>query len=243
VKAARGILLLLDFDGTLSPIVEDPGDAVLPAAVRKWLRSIARRKNIRLGIVTGRSLDDMMKRAGLRNLIIAANHGMEIYRDGRALLRKGKGYRKPIAQLAGRLSKALGGIPGVGVEDKGLSVVVHFRKVPPRMRGEVKKIARSTARPWLKRHNLQLTGGKMILEVRPALIWNKGRAVLWIWRHLAPSWVPIYVGDDTTDEDAFAALRPYGLTIRIGRKRETHAEYYVPSIKTIINSRLLAGID
>jgi len=79
----------------------------------------------------------------------------------------------------------------------------------------------------------------MLIEVRPALHWNKGNAVLWIWRRLAPKYVPFYIGDDVTDEDAFSALRPYGITVRIGRKTGSHAQYYIPSLRTLTESYFL----
>jgi len=131
-------------------------------------------------------------------------------------------------------------ISGVVIESKDMSVAVHFRRVEKGLRNKVKKIARETSTSSLKKHRLQLTSGKMILEIRPALHWNKGKAALWIWKRLAPRCVPVYIGDDITDEDAFAALRPYGVTIRISKKMDSHAEYYVPSIKTILASQLFS---
>lgn len=234
MKENSKILLLFDFDGTISPIVADPRDAILPNDVKRWLNDLIGKKNIILGIVTGRALIDITKKMNLANIIYAANHGMEIYWKGRLLLQKGGCYKKPLSQLAIKLEPLLRTIPGVVIESKGLSFAVHFRKVRNGLRKRVKKIVRETSAPWLKKQRLQLTSGKMILEVRPALHWNKGKAALWIWKTLAPKYVPFYIGDDITDEDAFAALRPYGVTIRIGKKKDSHAEFCVPSIKTIM---------
>ena len=103
----------------------------------------------------------------------------------------------------------------------------------------VKDIVRTKVGPLLEKYGLQLTRGKMLMEVRPALHWNKGKAVLWIWRRLAPKYVPFYIGDDVTDEDAFSALRPYGITVRIGRKTASHAQYYIPSLRILAESYLL----
>lgn len=235
MKVTRKILLLLDFDGTLSPIVKDPKDAVLPENVKLWLSAIARDKNFRLGIVTGRSLSDIKRRVGIRNLIYAANHGMEIFYNGKNLLCKGRSFRKPLQLLVQQLGEKLSPISGVIVENKGLSVAVHFRKVGRNQRAVVRNLVREVAAPYIKKNQLQLTVGKMILEVRPAKIWNKGDAVLWIWKKLAPKFIPIYLGDDVTDEDAFLAIKPYGVGVRIGRKKSSHAQYQINSIQEFIN--------
>lgn len=234
MKRALKIILFLDFDGTLSPIAKDPKDAVLHPDIKLWLRKLSHEKNIKISIVTGRALLDIKKRVGLKNIIYAANHGAEIYYNGKYLLKKGNIYRKPIQLLAGELADAMSDIPGVFVEDKGLSVAIHFRKVSFRLRSSVKKIVKKVSKTHLKRHDLQLTTGKMILEIRPAKLWNKGKAVLWIWQKLAPKHMPIYIGDDVTDEDAFLALKKHGLGIRVGKKKRSHARYCIGSMRDLI---------
>jgi trehalose-phosphatase len=232
----KGIILFLDFDGTLSPIVDNPLNATIPDDISAWLRRLSLKRKIKIGIITGRSMQDVRKRVGLKNIIYAANHGMEVYYKGRFILRKGRVYRRPLALIAESLIKELSGIPGIYLENKGLSVAVHLRRVKRNYHRKVKNLVKIIVEPWLKKYVLQLTSGKMLMEVRPVLHWNKGKAVLWIWRRLAPGYVPFYVGDDTTDEDAFSALKPYGITVRIGRKAGSHAEYYIPSISRLADS-------
>lgn len=224
----------MDFDGTLSPIARDPKDAALPSDVKSWLRNLSQKKRVKIVIVTGRALTDIRQKVGLKNIIYAANHGMEIYCNGRYLLRKGGVYKKPLQALADELDDSLSGIHGAIVENKKLSVAVHFRNASARSRVTVKKIAKKLSESYLEKYGLQLTTGKMIIEIRPAKFWNKGKAVFWIWQRLAPKHTPIYIGDDVTDEDAFQALRPYGPTIRIGKNRNSHAEYFLKSIKDVI---------
>lgn len=229
----RGIFLFLDFDGTLSPIVDNPVNAAIPDDISLWLKRLLQNKKIKIGIITGRSMEDVRKRVGLKGVIYAANHGMEVYYNGRFILKKGRAYKRPLSLIAERLMKELSVIPDIYVENKGLSVAVHFRRVRKDYHRKIKDMVRATIGPWLKKYGLQITRGKMLMEVRPSLHWNKGKAVLWIWRRIAPGYVPFYIGDDVTDEDAFSALRPYGVTIRIGKKAASRAQYYIPSIRTL----------
>lgn len=220
------ILLLLDFDGTLSPIVSNPNKATLPARTKQWLKSLLKEKHIKTAIVTGRALPDIQRRVGLKGLIYAANHGLEICNDGQTLLSKGKKFLRPIAAIEARVRRELSTVPGIIIEMKGTSLSIHYRMVKSTaLQKHVITQTKRLLRGQLRKNGLQLTAGKKVLEVRPQLFWNKGKAALWIWRHLAPNALPIYVGDDTTDEDAFSALRPYGITILIGRPRKTAARY------------------
>lgn len=234
LNGGRKIFLFLDFDGTISPITREPKDAILPSDIKIWLRKLSGKKNVKIGIVTGRALSDIRRKVGLKNIVYAANHGMEIFHNGKYLLRKGLVYRKPLRALAGELRAALSDVPGAIVENKQLSVAVHFRKVNTKFHPALKRGVRKLSKAYMKKYNLQLTRGKMILEIRPAKLWNKGKAVMWMWQKLAPKHLPIYIGDDITDEDAFKALYPYdSITVRIGMKKNSHAKFIIKSVKNI----------
>ncbi|MEK7313922.1 MAG: trehalose-phosphatase [Deltaproteobacteria bacterium] len=234
-------MLMFDFDGTLSPIVRNPEEAFIPDKVRNWFERLSKNKECIIAIVTGRSLKDIRKRAGLNNVIYASNHGMEVYYRGRFLLRKGDACKRPLKSLEKELIEKLSGIPNVHIENKGLSLAVHLRRVGKRYHKKAAKIVKTAVTPWLKPHKFRLTGGKMLLEVRP-LSWDKGKAVLWMWKRFAPKGLPVYIGDDVTDEDAFFALRPYGITIRIGKKKKSYAEYRGLSINKIMDSGILGAM-
>lgn len=241
MRPLRKVILFLDFDGTLSPIVKDPEGAVLPQAIRKWLKTLSRRDGVKIAVVTGRTLADIRKKIGIKDIIYAANHGMEISHGGHLVFSGGKRFRGPLSRLAQKLLIALSEVPKVFVEDKRLSVAVHYRRVKKSLHGRVGSIVAHISNTWMKKYGFTLTRGKRVLEVRPAVQWNKGKAVLWIWRRYAPHHLPVYVGDDTTDEDAFRALRPYGVTIRIGKKRGSHAQYSIATMSRLIqtiNSRI-----
>src|SRR3989304_667360 len=115
IKFGVKIALFFDFDGTLSPIVENPEEAVIPDKVKGWLKRLSEDKNNKIAIVKGRALKDIKKRGGLKDVIYASNHGMEVYYRGRFLLRKGAMYRKPLKGLEVELTKKLSGIPCIHI--------------------------------------------------------------------------------------------------------------------------------
>lgn len=238
MKKNSKILLLLDFDGTLAPIVDNPHKAALPPRTKSWLKTLLNRKNIKVGIVTGRALADVQKRVGLKGVIYAANHGMEIHAGGRLLLNKGKKFCRSIAKLEKELFRTLKNVPGVIIEMKGASLSVHYRKVRSASKQRwVIAQTQQVLRGRLRKNGLHLATGKMVLEVRPRGHWNKGKASLWILRHLAAGYLPVYFGDDMTDEDAFSALRTRGVTILTGKPRKTAAKYRLRSFSPHAASR------
>ena len=232
----KDIFLFLDFDGTLSRIVSHPQDAIIKPEAKKWLKALLKKRHIKIAIVTGRSLSDICHRLKLGGLYYIANHGMEIFYKRRFLLKRGRQFEKPLNSFGDEAISTLAHIPGIFIEEKGLSVAVHFRRVERKYHRIVKNIVHEIASPFVKKHNLQLTKGKMLLELRPAHFWDKGEAVKWLLKRTAPRHFPIYIGDDITDEDAFRVLKTHGVTIRVGRKTGSHAQYYISSIKNIIES-------
>jgi trehalose-phosphatase len=121
---------------------------------------------------------------------------------------------------------ALASVPGVLVQDKRFAVAVHYRQVAA---DRIAEIEAAVERTLSSCPDLRKTGGKKVLELRPAVEWDKGQAVLWLLRALdleTEEVVPVYLGDDTTDEDAFRALHDRGVTALVARTpRPTAAGY------------------
>lgn len=226
--AAPALLLCSDFEGTLTPILEEPETVKLPLPIRQVLQQLGQRDNVSVALISGRSLEDLRQRVGVPSWIYVGNHGLEI--SGPELLfvePAAVACRDTLRELANSLNSRLQLIAGALVEDKGLTVSVHFRQVAPEEREEVRRQVHaalsSTSHPFV------LTTGSMVYEIRPRVYWNKGDALHWLLENLGvPQALPIYLGDDATDEDVFVALAE-GITIKVGSAGETAARYRVDS--------------
>jgi trehalose 6-phosphate phosphatase len=215
VRLASRVALYLDFDGTLAPTVTRHEDARLPEPVRATLARLALDTRFVVAIMSGRMIADLRHRVGIPGLVYAGNHGLEIEGFGLSFRSvDAAACEARLASIAMRLSEALRFIPGVEVENKGLTASVHFRRVDPSRHGHVAALVTSAIPE--DDPELVLRDAKMVIEIRPRVQWNKGEGVLWIRRELGlESALEVYIGDDTTDEDAFERL-PEGFTIRIG---------------------------
>jgi trehalose 6-phosphate phosphatase len=224
--------LFLDYDGTLSPIAPRPDLAVLPEETREVLRRLAGRFPV--VIVSGRGREDVAALVALSGLAYAGSHGHDIAgpppSEGSEPLRLevGEGIPEKIDRAAERLRRDLGGIEGVFVEPKRFAISIHFRLADESRLPEIERAvdAAAAAEPGLRKAH-----GKKLFELRPDLDWDKGKALLWLLEALGldhPGTLPLYIGDDLTDEDAFRALQGRGIGILVtAEPRETAAEYQV----------------
>ena len=216
------ILLLFDYDGTLTPIVARPEDALLPDNVRLRLASLASHPRFIVGIVSGRSLSDLQDRVGVPGLIYAGNHGMEICGTGVQFTHPEAISARPILQqVCSSLTQACERIPGALVEDKELTLTVHYRSVNSGLVGEVESAVTSLTSQLVADGKLRLTGGKMVIEVRPDIPWDKGKAIEKIRELYDNRPFAVYMGDDRTDEDGFAVVQAMGgIAVFVGESRQ-----------------------
>jgi trehalose 6-phosphate phosphatase len=230
-------LIFLDYDGTLSAIVKKPHLALLSKSRRDFLKRLNRNPNIMLVIVSGRMLKDLKKRVGLAGIYYAGNHGFEINGPKTKFVHPKARIAKPVLKIIkGKLKAALKGIKGVILEDKILTLSLHYRLVKESDLKRVKKAFRKIIGPFVHKNKIRLTYGKKVFEIRPNIKWDKGKAVLWFLKKFAQKTqnsLPIYIGDDTTDEDAFKALRKKGITIRVGKNQGSHAQYFIKDVNQV----------
>ena len=216
--ANRRLLLLCDFDGTLSEFDPDPAAVWLSDTRRRVLLDIERAVPATIGIVSGRRLEDVRRRTALApTAYYAGLHGLEIEGNGEAYLHPAiAGTHDLLRGIAIGLSAEMRSLEGVFVEDKGLSIVVHFRSASPDDAVRAAVAFEQYVRPEVDGGRLRVLPGSSIFELLPNIDWNKGDAVTWIRGRVeaqfGPAW-PVYIGDDITDEDAFRAVRGDGLAI------------------------------
>jgi trehalose 6-phosphate phosphatase len=225
-RAAPHVLLFCDFDGALAPVYDHPAAATLSAEVRPLLADLAAGRRVTVTVVSGRSAADLRTRAHVPGLIVAGNHGLEIAGPGWEFVDPAVAASAPnVTNLSAALVRATENIPGVFVEDKKLSVSIHFRHVPPdqheAVRSAVHNVLGGASHPFV------LTSGRMVYDIRPRVYWHKGEMVKWVAAKVGqPDALVVFVGGDPTDEDAFTAL-PDGITIRVGPAAETAATYHL----------------
>lgn len=227
LRLAERIFLFLDYDGTLTPIVSQPEEAYLSGEMKGLLVNLKRNPRVLTAIVSGRSLRDVRNRVGLQGISYVGNHGLEIFvpKHGRKVLVSRK-WIQELEEIRYRLGRELGDMEGVIIEDKGCVLALHYRNVDPRcvppILMEIKKEIKSSMSP------LALGLGKYVFEIRPQSPVNKGIAVLELLSQAdQEGLLPLYMGDDQTDEDAFRALRRRGITVLVGFPRPSSARYYV----------------
>lgn len=227
--AAGRLLLALDFDGTLADIAPTPRTAVLGDRTRMILERLVRRPDTRVAIISGRSIADLRDRAEIPGIYYSGNHGLEI---------EGPGIRwsHPQAQYldlatTAALTEDTADLPGVLVERKQIGFAVHYRLAGERERAELRR--RMFARLAELQSRYRLVHGKMVYDFRLDVSWGKAHALREIRRTLIGGWTSMFIGDDTTDEEAFAEIGPRALTVRVGRVRRSSAQYVVPSRRIV----------
>ncbi len=231
IAATRMPAMFFDFDGTLSNIVRDPAAATLVDGAGDALTHLATLCPV--AVISGRDVPDVRERVGLPGIWYAGSHGVELVGPA------GEHYVNEVAQgstaqvdaAATELQRLLGTIPGVLLEHKQFSVAVHYRNADP---GRVDAII-SAAHRVGNQQGLRIMHGRMVIELRPDVDWDKGKALRWILDRMGvpADAVPIYFGDDLTDEDAFDQVATSGLGIVVraaeNNDRRSAAQFAVNS--------------
>ncbi|KAI4315284.1 hypothetical protein L6164_028113 [Bauhinia variegata] len=253
----KKIAMFLDYDGTLSPIVDDPDCAFMSEAMRATVRSVA--KYFPTAIISGRSRDKVYDLVKLTELYYAGSHGMDIIgpdsdslskvhpdyvkstdNQGKeiTLFQPAREFLSMIDQVFKTLVEITKDIKGAKVENHKFCVSVHYRNVEENNWKTIGQRVHDVVKDCPR---LRLTHGRKVLEIRPVIDWNKGKAVEFLLESLGltdrDNVLSIYIGDDKTDEDAFKVLRDskrgFGILVSSIRK-ESNAFYSLHDPKEVM---------
>lgn len=244
-SASKRRSIFLDYDGTLTPIAPTPEQAVLSKEVRDVLQRLTKSNTVNLSVVSGRAIEDVRRLVGIKNIIYVGNHGFEIEGCGmefESLVPLA--YKRTQVDLKGALQRHLIDFPGSFLEEKGVTMSVHYRSLDPSLEGNFVRLVHQVTRPLVETKQIRVTSGKKVLEVRPPVDWDKGKAVGWILKRQqhecgVQNVFPVYFGDDETDEDAFIAFQGSGVSVCVGSKTDSRAQYFVNSPQDVMRFLVL----
>ena len=219
ISEIRGFLegnrsfVALDYDGTLTPIVEQPDHAVLSTDMQNAVVALA--KECTVAVISGRDRKDVQRFVGIDDLFYAGSHGFDISGPaGRRVDSQMGNDFLPLLDRAEQSARAhLNHIPGVLIERKKFSIAVHYRGVEE---GHMQEVRNAVDRVREEHDGIRKNSGKKVFQLQPDIDWNKGRALCWLMNALdldSTGVLPLYIGDDVTDEDAFRVLQDDGVGI------------------------------
>ena len=244
VFSSEKVVFFLDYDGTLTPIVSRPDLAVLSDQMRSVVKQLSQQYTT--AIVSGRMREDVEKLVGIKGLFYAGSHGFDILGPQVSMVEPHAEEVIPVVtEVISQLKDNLQDIEGLLVEEKKFSVAVHYRLVDEdkfldRIQAFVEKTVK--ANPCLR-----MMQGKKVFEILPAIDWDKGKAVRWIMQAFGFDWSKVsvvYIGDDTTDEDAFRVVRSRGTAILVADKpKNSCADFQLVSPEEVkaLFERILKG--
>ena len=224
----RQLALFTDYDGTLTPIVQRPEMAILSDELRSQLQALANQTTV--AIISGRDLADVQHMVGLPSLYYAGSHGFDIAGPNNIRLqhKDAQPFLPDLDKAEIQLREQLNHIAGARIERKRFAIAIHYREAAEQVVDTIKKTVDTVLNHYPQ---LRQRSGKKIFEIQPDIPWDKGRAIYWLLNQLGlnqPGVLPLYLGDDTTDEDAFQALKNHGVSIYVGAPdKPTQADYFL----------------
>lgn len=234
LMAGREPVVFLDYDGTLTPIVATPDLAVISPEMRSVVQALSKRRKV--SIVSGRATDDVRGKVAIDGIFYAGSHGFEIVDpQGQVTINEeAKKVRSSVDEIHQKLARRVAHIEGALIENVKYTVSCHYRLVADEDLAEFETIVDKVLMDY---PNMRKTSGKKVLELRPRIDWDKGKAVNWILDVLLfdpMQQVAIYLGDDTTDEDAFNVLDGKGFGILVADPvRESAAKYAIKDVEEV----------
>ena len=229
-------IIFLDFDGTISSIVASPEKAKIDPKIKKLLKKLSITPTILPIIISGRSLKDLRQKIPLKTVNLAANHGLEWVINGKyghvSMKREYSDSLKSILSSIKELTKLF---PNIIIEDKKLSVALHYRSLDNRQTVNLKGQFKEIIKKYTDANLLEVIYGKKVFDIRPAVNWTKGNfAKSLVEKNVSQGRNPlvICIGDDTTDEDMFNKFDS-GITIRVGKNNDSESKYYVQNVDEV----------
>lgn len=218
LREAERVFCFLDYDGTLAPLAATPDQALPLPGTAPLLQEVAMMPGTRVAVVSGRLIADIRRFLDLRGVYYVGLHGLEVcIPSGKTELTEDvASVHAILPEIRGRLEQSLAGRPGVLIEDKGVALACHYR-LASRVDAAIARqtLADGVAAYQEKGVPLTLVHGREVTEIRPTSA-NKGKTVCRLLAAYSPSALAVYIGDDQTDEDAFALLPAESITIRVG---------------------------
>jgi len=228
IATAERVFCFLDYDGTLSPLAPTPDAAKPLAGTASLLRELAALPGTQVALVTGRTVADLRRFLDVPGICYVGLHGLEIsFANGSVELSESvTTVRSVLRAIRCQVEEALGGRPGILIEDKELALACHYRLASPTDAARARRMVAAIVQSYQRRGvQIAVTHGHAVIEIRHAFA-NKGKTACRLLGMHGSSTLPVYIGDDQTDEDAFRLLPADAVTIRVGPATTATAARY-----------------
>jgi len=230
IISADKIMLFLDYDGTLVSFKNNPDDVKTPKKIIEIIKNIQKKKNFDIIIITGRTLKDIGEKIPIHHMNYAALHGLHIRKreESRKIITNLSHLSSQLDSIKNELKSSFSDIKGVVFEDKNLTFAFHYRNVDDELKPLVKNRFSKFYKDRINKDSFHIINGDNVFEIKPKG-WDKGKAVDYFYDKNNGCILPIYIGDDTTDEDAFLTLKDKGITVYVKNHSnlQTNASYWL----------------